>query len=211
MLDVACGTGHHAAMFHAWGLEVEGADVSAAMLASSATPLRNTGGLHWACRDFTAAGKHDRLFDVVLCVGNSLALAPDLGTARTAVTRMFDATVPGGLVIVHVANLWRLPDGPCVWQKCVPLESAPAAVPFSRDCTGRESPAMLTWLSVAGERTRVCIASRFAGWDWKPDALVAWSTAAGGSVSAVHGGYGDEPYQRDTSVDLIMIARKARS
>ena len=30
VLDVACGTGHHGAMFHRWGLRVEGADLSAA-------------------------------------------------------------------------------------------------------------------------------------------------------------------------------------
>jgi SAM-dependent methyltransferase len=32
VVDVACGTGHHAAMFHSWGLRVEGADISPAMI-----------------------------------------------------------------------------------------------------------------------------------------------------------------------------------
>ncbi len=62
------------------------------------------------------------LFDVVLCVGNSLALAPDLQTARTAVTRMLDAVPSGGAIVLHVLNLWRLADGPCQWQKCVRTE-----------------------------------------------------------------------------------------
>ena len=37
---------------------------------------------------------------------------------------MFAAVRAGGLVVLHVLNLWRLPDGPCVWQKCrrAPLE-----------------------------------------------------------------------------------------
>ena len=32
VLDVACGTGRHAEMFHTWGLSVEGGDVSPQML-----------------------------------------------------------------------------------------------------------------------------------------------------------------------------------
>ena len=32
VVDVACGTGRHAAMFHSWGLRVEAADLSPAMI-----------------------------------------------------------------------------------------------------------------------------------------------------------------------------------
>lgn len=31
-LDAACGTGQHAAMFHSWGLHVEGADAGPTMI-----------------------------------------------------------------------------------------------------------------------------------------------------------------------------------
>ena len=37
--------------------------------------------------------------------------------ARRAVAEMLAAVRPGGAVVVQVLNLWRLPDGPCVWQK----------------------------------------------------------------------------------------------
>ena len=66
-------------------------------------------------------------FDAVVCVGNSLALAPDRATAETAILQMLAALRPGGLLVVQLLNLWRLPDGPCVWQKCrcamLPLSS----------------------------------------------------------------------------------------
>ena len=55
----------------------------------------------------------------MLCVGNSLALAPDPPAARTAVTCMLAAVRPGGALVLHVLNLWRMADGPCHWQKCV--------------------------------------------------------------------------------------------
>ena len=32
VLDTACGTGRHAAMFHCWGLRVEGTDISPKMI-----------------------------------------------------------------------------------------------------------------------------------------------------------------------------------
>ena len=56
-------------------------------------------------------------FDAVLCVGNSLALAADAAAVRRALGHMLAAVRPGGAMVVHLLNLWRLPDGPCVWQK----------------------------------------------------------------------------------------------
>ena len=32
VLDGACGTGHHGALFHSWGMSVEGADISPRMI-----------------------------------------------------------------------------------------------------------------------------------------------------------------------------------
>ena len=52
VIDVACGTGHHAAMFHDWGLEVEGADLSPAMIQRARAAFGEPPGLHWAVRGF---------------------------------------------------------------------------------------------------------------------------------------------------------------
>ena len=38
---------------------------------------------------------------------------------------MFACVRPGGVVIVQVLNLWRLEDGPCLWQKCLRTVRAP--------------------------------------------------------------------------------------
>ena len=76
VVDAACGTGHHAAMFHDWGLEVEGADLSPRMIDKAKAAFGEPAGLRWAVRGFgdpiPAAGS----WDAVVCVGNSLALRP---------------------------------------------------------------------------------------------------------------------------------------
>ena len=51
-------------------------------------------------------------FDVAVCVGNSLALAPDMATVERAIRQMLAAVRDGGAIVVQVLNLWRLPDGP---------------------------------------------------------------------------------------------------
>ncbi len=64
VVDVACGTGHHAAMFHGWGLDVEGADLSPAMIQQARATFGEPPGLRWAVRGFDEpipeAGAWDR-------------------------------------------------------------------------------------------------------------------------------------------------------
>jgi SAM-dependent methyltransferase len=52
LLDVACGTGHHAAMFRDWGLMVEGADLSPAMIARARANFGESERLRWTVRGF---------------------------------------------------------------------------------------------------------------------------------------------------------------
>src|SRR5689334_17652264 len=51
-LDAACGTGHHAAMFHSWGLQVEGADISPNMIARCRAEFGEPPGLRWSVRGY---------------------------------------------------------------------------------------------------------------------------------------------------------------
>ena len=95
VIDVACGTGHHAAMFHSWGLRVEGADLSPAMIDRAKANFGQPQGLNWTVRGFdepvepVTASKGTvpfslgrklgqspaESFDAAVCIGNSLALA----------------------------------------------------------------------------------------------------------------------------------------
>lgn len=117
VLDTACGTGHHAAMFHRWGLEVEAADISPAMIERCRGQWGEPQGLRWVVRGFDQPAGEGQ-FDAAICIGNSLALAPDLAGVQGAIRNMLNAVRPGGVVAFHVLNLWRLPEGLCQWQKC---------------------------------------------------------------------------------------------
>src|SRR5512147_2226208 len=91
VLDAACGTGRHAAMFHAWGLRVEGADLSPEMIARARAGSGEPEGLRWTVRGFDQPVERPGSFDAVVCVGNSLALAPDLQTVHRALAQLFAA------------------------------------------------------------------------------------------------------------------------
>ncbi len=52
VVNVACGTGHHAAMFQSWGLQVEGADLSPNMIAQARAGFGEPPGLTWAVRGY---------------------------------------------------------------------------------------------------------------------------------------------------------------
>ena len=133
VVDVACGTGQHAAMFQSWGLRVEAADISPAMIdrarAAFGQGLGTSGRQerlpHWVVRGFDEPITPAEPFDAAVCVGNSLALAPDQATAEKAIWQMLAALRPGGVLVVQALNLWRLPDGPCVWQKCQRMSPLP--------------------------------------------------------------------------------------
>src|SRR5690606_19090593 len=67
--------------------------------------------------DQPAAGKGE--LDALVCLGNSLALAPHRPAVTQALGVMFNAVRSDGIVVVQVLNLWKLVSGPSVWQKVV--------------------------------------------------------------------------------------------
>jgi SAM-dependent methyltransferase len=207
VLDAACGTGHHAALFHSWGLRVEAADISESMLARARQNFGQPDGLQWTHRGYSDPLKSTRAFDVALCVGNSLALAPDLPTACTAVSRMLDAVRAGGAMVVHVLNLWRLADGPCQWQKCVRTELATGPVMIFKGIHRHGSTGFVDLIvsSVADKPAWRTDGVPFLGLE--AATLEQWAREAGADTVEVYGGYHHEPYHRDTSTDLIVVAR----
>jgi len=207
VLDAACGSGRHAAMFHDWGLRVEGADVSPEMIETARCRFGEPSGLQWAVRGFERPIPSGP-FDTAVCVGNSLALAPNRRTAAEAVQQLLTAVRPGGAVVIHVLNLWRLPDGPCVWQKIK-----------------RVTVAEHDLLLVKGVHR--CVSGGFvdlivvpAGADAPPHTesvrllgieaaeLQQMARDAGAGTAILYGDYECSPYDRGYSSDMILLAIK---
>jgi SAM-dependent methyltransferase len=208
VLDVACGTGRHAAMFHSWGLRVEGADISPAMIKRARGLFGEPPGLRWVVRGFDAPVEPAEPFDAAICVGNSLALAPERPAVERAVGQMLGAVRPGGVSMVHVLNLGHLPDGPCVWQKSKPATLRDAEVLILKGihrCGDRGYVELLV-TPLAGGAPLYSESVPFLGLEAAE--LEEMARRAGASEVSFSGGYHGERYQPQKSVDLVMVAEK---
>ena len=97
LLDVACGSGLHLAALAESGWEVEGTDLSEAMLASARGRLPGV-PLHEAdMRTF----RLDRRFDAVVCLFSAIGYMTTLDDLAVAVANMRDHLVPGGVLVVE--------------------------------------------------------------------------------------------------------------
>jgi len=208
VVDVACGTGRHAAMFHSWGLRVEGADISPSMIERARTNFGEPRGLRWVVRGFDQPVQPKEPFDAAICVGNSLALAPDMVTVERAVQEMLAAVRKGGVAMLHVLNLWHLPDGPCHWQKCkcATLERGDVLIikGVHRSGSGGYMDLIVTPLDAPTDMQSESVA--FLGMDAAELEQIA--RRAGALSVQLLGNYNYQPYDREGSVDLIVIAEK---
>lgn len=206
--DVACGTGHHAAMFHSWGMGVEAADISSSMIDRARRSFGEPDGLSWSVRSFDQPILVDEPLDVVTCLGNSLALAGDRTIAERAVASMHDAIRPGGLVVLHVLNVWRLPDGPCVWQKCV-RTALPQGESLITKGVQRVGDRAFVHLVVAPlDAPSEFRSESVAFLALTEEDLDTFARSAGATNVQTFGSQKSEPFNNESSVDLIVVANK---
>lgn len=206
VLDVACGTGHHVAMFHGWGLHAVGADISPRMLERARANAGQSATLEWALRPYDQSVPAAEPFDAAICIGHSLALAPDHETVQRAVASMLGAVRPGGAIVIQVLNLWALADGPCVWQKArrAALPQGDSLIVKGVHRCGSRGYVDLV-ITTLDDRVGLRSDSvPFLGLE--PDELERAARLAGATSVAFFGNYQEQPYERNTSSDLIMVA-----
>lgn len=208
VVDVACGTGQHAAMFHSWGLRVEGADVSANMIERARANFGEPSNMSWKVRGFDQPIEPNEPYDAAICTGNSLSLAPDIPMMERAVQEMLAAVRAGGVVVLHLLNLWRLPDGPCVWQKCkrAALERGDVVIAKGVHRTGSVGYVDLIIVSLDASASMQTESVPILGIE--AEKLDKTLRKAGASSVQFLGNYQDQPYDRDGSLDLIVVANK---
>lgn len=208
ILDTACGTGHHAAMFASWGMQVEGADISDPMIRWCQAHYGESADLHWVVRGFDQPVDQGGTFDVVICTGNSLALAADLDMVDRAIRQMLGAVRPGGAVLLQVLNLWRLEDGPCQWQKCLRthLTRGDSLIVKGIHRAGERGfvDVVVTNLDPAGPRMQA-ESIPFRGLEATD--LEQMARRAGAQLTECYGSYKRQPYERQSSQDLIVLTK----
>ena len=97
LLDVACGTGRHLALFAA-RLACTGVDLDPAML--DVARARCPRSVRLVEGDMASLDLGER-FDVVTCLFSSVAYMPTVAKLRTAVRRMATHLEPGGVLFVE--------------------------------------------------------------------------------------------------------------
>jgi SAM-dependent methyltransferase len=208
VLDAACGPGHHAAMFHSWGLEVEGADISPEMIKRAQQQHGEPQGLRWIIRGFEQLVDAPGYFDAAICVGNSLALVADAQAAAHAVAQMLSALRPGGMLVVQVLNFARLPSGPCRWQKCVRTNISGEDVFILKGVHACSAKGYVD-LVVVPLSTPSRMHSESVPLHWiEAEELVHAAGAAGADHVELLGSYSGEVFHREQSVDLVLLARR---
>jgi SAM-dependent methyltransferase len=218
VVDVACGTGQHAAMFHDWGLKVEGSDLSPAMVARARNHFGDDERLRWTVRSFDQPIELGRFpegaasaepFDAAICMGNSLALAPDMETVQRTIGQMLAAVRPGGIAIVQVLNLWQLPDGPCEWQKCKKInEKAETEMLILKGVHRCASRGYVEFLAASLTDGKLLHHESVPFLGLEAFQLEQAAIAAGAKTIHFFGDYRQHPYKPEKSSDLMMVAEK---
>ena len=207
--DVACGTGRHADMFRSWGLEVHGSDISPNMIQRAREAFGESDRLRWKIQGFEHPIGPAGSFDAVICIGNSLALAPDTAIVAQALGHMLHALRPGGLAIVHVLNLWKFPHGPCVWQKIISKTLAQGESLILKGGHRCSDRGYVELVVINNGKDGSPIRSRavpFLG--LKSKELEATARENGAVDVTFFGNHQNQPYDGGNSTDMIMVAKK---
>lgn len=224
VLDVACGTGHHAIALAREGYTVTATDISPAMVAQAQANAHAAGvevqfhnlGFGDLAEGLSAAKSGARFsarFGAVLCLGNSL---PHVLTeeALQATLRDFAAVLrPEGMVVIQNRNFDRVmrrrerfmspevhrqDDREWIFVRFYDFLSEDA-LQFNMVRLQRgEDGAWVPQVNQTHLRPW-----RYAEWEQQLQ-------AAGLSVMGAYGSYNGEPFNAEESGDLILVARRDR-
>ncbi len=109
-LDVACGTGFYTIKLAQMGMEAVGTDYSSGMIEKAKKLARQMGAdprwLEAPMQDI--AGRLDRTFDLILCLGNSIVHLLDPAELKTTIRGFAQLMRPAGVLLIHLLNYPRI-------------------------------------------------------------------------------------------------------
>ena len=208
VLDCACGTGRDLPLFHALGYQVQGSDVSEAMLAQARKNFAAAGlriPLHQV--DYRELPEHfEQRFDAVVCLSSSILHMPDEDEALRALQSMRAVLSEGGIVVLTQGTTDRQ------WREKPRFILAVNQREFSR----------LFVIDYLGQGARYNILDIHHG--EHRSGLEVWSIeyprmllrddqerllrASGFAHIEFYGSYQFEPYDKETSRLLIAVAQR---
>jgi len=213
VLDLACGTGHHAIAFAQQGYEATAADLSQAMVERARANVAQAAvnvpvyrrGFGELARSLSGP------YDAITCLGNSL---PHLTTERAlaeALRDMAAAIKPGGLVVIQNRNLDRV------------LARQERFMSPEVHRVGDEEWVFMRFYDMDGAQLRFNVVRlhRPGGEEWtariEQTHLYAWQrqelerplTEAGLRVVGIYGSYRGEAFDVLESSDLVLVAERS--
>jgi glycine/sarcosine N-methyltransferase len=209
VLDTACGTGEHAALFASWGLEVVAADISAEMIAVC---RRKYAGrpIEWVQAGFGGTfGALRRSFDAVTCLGNSW---PHVLTDEDAVRAAEDLarlTNTNGVLIIQQLNYaaMRLRDERLMGPQTRTIDGWETL--FLRLFDLDRDPIRFTMVKLTREAD---------GWNreewqtehraWTQDEMRSLLEHAGFASVEFLGDFARSPFEASSSDQMIVVARR---
>lgn len=209
VLDVACGTGHHAIWLAQAGYRVEGCDLSEDMLGLARRHATEAGvDIDFFAADMTALPPDRPPYDGIICVGNALSILDTPDALRAFFQGAERLLAPGGRLLFQVLNDGRLLADP---RRFEPVRGATV--------DGREVLFLKMFDFTHGSRAgRVELAVMWREDDgWKSEVnstrMTAWNTAEMEAAAAPlrltwFGDHTGKPFDPVGSVDRIGVASR---
>lgn len=209
VLDLACGTGLHARFFAELGASVVAVDLSGSML-EAARALRDHPRIQWVLGSMLTPPARE--LDLVICLGNSIALLETPEEINHFFRQTASTLVPRGALLVQLLN-----GGGPVWRTTRTREVFTrrngTPVTIRKRWTFLEATETAFHLELAIERMNTSGAMPTERLEtvlrlWYPVFLEARAKAAGLTLESKWGGMAREPYEADSSADYVTLWRQ---
>lgn len=214
LLDLGCGSGEHAAFFARAGYRVLGVDRSAAQIAAARAQAQE-GAARFVAGDLTRLGEVvDARFGTAICLGNTLVHLQEPEALAAACRGVYAALLPGGAWVAQILNYERLfgrgerhlplvfrrdDDGEIVFLRL--LQPLPDGRVQFFPTTLRLRPDAAVPVEVVASHATTLRA-------WQRQELEPALRAAGFTTVVWYGDLRGNPFDPESSGDLVFVARR---
>lgn len=208
VLDCACGTGRHLALFHSLGCEVVGSDISDSMLDQARKNLTGH-GVHLPLHkvDYRDLRRHlNREFDAVMCLSSSIFHMHTEDQVLSAFESMRQVLRPGGILVLTQGTTDKQ------WRKkprfVLAVNERDVSRLFVIDYIGEGAPYHLLDIYHTEEDRELKVWSVEYPRVYLRDDQERMLKAAGFETLDCYGSWHVDPYDANASDRLVIVAQK---
>lgn len=210
VLDLACGTGMHAAFFARQGYRVTARDADPEMIAYARARWSTEGRVEWILHDMREPAKG--CFGLIICLGNSLSMLPDENALALTMRAVADQLDGGGRFLLQILDYRSLrADGHRLTYKAGQLKEREIAIVKLLAAYGDEVIASFLVLErdAADEEgawsSRSTVSRLFP---WQPDEIRHSLSSAGLEAIEEYSAFSGKRFVPGEGPDYIVIAGK---